>query len=202
MMQNRVNPFGSIISTSARGSWLGNRGQLHDSGKTILRPFKHKAWISCELQFKGRHREIMAPNLWTELFFLDEATALSAGHRPCFECRREAANRFKNAWLKGNPAYGFEAKTPIAKLDEVLQAERIDAQQQKVTYTSSLTDLPNGTFIAIAKEAYLLTDGVLHRWSPFGYTDVKNISTSTLVEVLTPRSMVNALSAGYLPQLR
>src|SRR6187402_976555 len=113
MLQNRVDPFGNIFATKTRGTWLGNRGQLHGAGKTILRPFKHKAWIICELRFKGRYREIMSPNLWTELFFLDEATAFAAGHRPCFECRRDDAKRFKQCWIEGNPAHGFTMKTSI-----------------------------------------------------------------------------------------
>src|SRR5882757_4708468 len=120
MLQNRVDPKGNIFKTSARGAWMGNRGVLHDGGKTILRPFRHKAWIICALQFKGRHRAIMAPNRWTELFFLDEATAFAAGHRPCFECRREDAVRFKAAWLRGNPEYGFDPKITIGKIDEVI----------------------------------------------------------------------------------
>jgi hypothetical protein len=84
MLQNRVDPFGNIIRTPARGAWMGNRGVIHDEHKTIRKAFKIKAWITCALQFKGRHREVMTPNRWTELFFLDEATAFAAGHRPCF----------------------------------------------------------------------------------------------------------------------
>lgn len=195
MLQNRVNPFGTLICTPARGTWLGNRGVLHDRGKVILRPFKHKAWISCELQFKGRKREIMGPNLWTELFFLDEATALAAGHRPCFECRRADAKRFKQAWINGNTNYGFDMKTPISKIDEVLQVERIDAKGNKVTFTSMLKDLPDGTFIALGDEAYLVIHGRLFLWSPFGYTEAEPIPPSARVEVLTPKSIVNALKA-------
>lgn len=200
-MQNRVNPFGDIISTVARGAWLGNRGNLHGSGKTMLRPFKHKAWIICALQFKGRHREIMAPNLWTELFFLDEATALAAGHRPCFECRPEDAKRFKLAWLKGNPTYGFDLKTSITKIDEVLQLERISAENEKITFTSLLKDLPNGSFIVKEKQAYLVINQLIYLWSPFGYGEGEEIPITTRVEVLTPKSIVNVLSAGYLPQI-
>ncbi|HTJ10817.1 MAG TPA: hypothetical protein VL547_02270, partial [Dinghuibacter sp.] len=99
MLQNRVDPYGNIIFTPARGAWMGNRGLLHDAQQHIRRPFRLKAWIICVLQFKGRHRPVMAPGQYTELFFLDEATALSAGHRPCAECRREDFNRFKAAWI-------------------------------------------------------------------------------------------------------
>ncbi len=197
MLQNRVNPFGDIIATKARGEWLGNRGQLHGTGKTILRPFKHKAWIICLLKFKDRHRVIMASNLWTELFFLDEATALAAGHRPCFECRRAAANLFKIAWLAGNPAYRFDFKTPIGKIDEVLQRERINKEGKKVSFKARLQDLPDGTFIELANEAYLFVKGMIYLWSPFGYLTTKQLELTTKVNVLTPASIVNALKNGY-----
>ncbi|WP_235906169.1 hypothetical protein [Ginsengibacter hankyongi] len=88
-MQNRVDPCGNIITTTARGSWMGNRGQLHDHTNDIQRPFKLKAWLTCVLRFKERHRKVMSPGLYTELFFLDEVTAFAAGHRPCFECRAD-----------------------------------------------------------------------------------------------------------------
>ena len=101
-MQNRVNPFGQIIETTARGLWMGTRGNIHNAERKIVRQFKLKAWITCRLEFKGRKRQMMMPNLYTELFFLDEATAFAAGHRPCCECRREDYNNFKAAWLKGN----------------------------------------------------------------------------------------------------
>ncbi|TCC87080.1 hypothetical protein EZ428_23065 [Pedobacter frigiditerrae] len=197
MLQNRVNPFGDIIATKARGQWLGNRGQLHGAGKTILRPFKHKAWIICLLEFKDRHRVIMSPNLWTELFFLDEATAMAAGHRPCFECRREAANLFKAAWLRGNPEYGFNQKTLIGKIDEVLQKERINESGQKVTFEATLQELPDGTFIEMDNQAYLVSNEMVYLWSPFGYAASEQIPPLTKVKVLTPRSMVNAIKAGY-----
>ena len=199
MLQNRVNPFGELICTTARGAWLGNRGQLHGKGKIILRPFKHTAWIICELAFKGRKREIMSPNLWTELFFLDEATAFAAGHRPCFECRRDDAKRFKQAWINGNPEYGFDLKTPISKIDEVLHAERIDADRKKVTYTSLIENLPDGTSIAIAEDAYLLVKGQLYKWTAFGYIKEIEIEALEIVRVLTPKSIVNAFNGGYKP---
>src|ERR1700761_3400486 len=110
MLRNRVTPQGDIIKTPARGAWMGNRGVIHDEHKQIRRSFKLKAWITCLLQFKGRHREVMTPGRWTELFFFDEATAFSAGHRPCGECRRHDYRRFKAAWLEGNPQYAFTQK--------------------------------------------------------------------------------------------
>lgn len=200
MLQNRVDPQGKIIATKARGAWLGNRGQLHGSTKTILRPFKHKAWIICVLQFKDRHRQIMAPNLWTELFFLDEATAFAAGHRPCFECRRDAANQFKAAWLKGNPGYGFTMKTSIGKIDEIIHQERIGADHDKVTFTAAAGDLPSGTFILIDNKPYLLTNNCIHHWTPFGYDKSLPLPQGE-VTVLTPYSIVQAFRSGYQPQM-
>ena len=114
-LQNRVDPFGQLISTTARGAWMGNRGLIHNAAQQIVRPYKLKAWIICQLKFGDRHRVVMTPNLYTELFFLDEATAFSTGHRPCAECRRQDYNRFKQAWVNGNPSFGFGPKTPVAK---------------------------------------------------------------------------------------
>jgi hypothetical protein len=200
MLQNRVDPKGEIIKTPARGAWLGNRGQLHNSGKTIIRPFKHKAWIICLLQFKSRHREVMAPGLWTELFFFDEATAFAAGHRPCFECRREDAKRFKAAWLKGNPEYALPANVMIGKIDDVLQAERIGPDNSKVTFEANINGLPDGAFIVLNSEAYLLAGGGIYKWSPDGYGDAM-LPESETVCVLTPRSVLNAFKNGYTPQM-
>ena len=138
MMQNRVDPFGNIIKTKARGSWMGNRGILHDEHQQVLRPFKLKAWLICVLEFNGRKRQVMAPNRYTELFFVDEATAFAAGHRPCFECRRQDYNRFKSSWLKGNPEYHFNEKTSIQKIDEVLHQERINRGGSKVTFEENI----------------------------------------------------------------
>ncbi|MCO5947876.1 hypothetical protein [Mucilaginibacter flavidus] len=202
MLQNRVDPQGNIITTSARGAWLGNRGQLHGKGKTILRPFKHKAWIICVLQFKNRHRQVMSAGLWTELFFLDEATAFAAGHRPCFECRREHANRFKSAWLKGNPGYGFYKKTSINKFDDILQGERIDANNEKVTFEADINDLPDGTFVQLDDEPYLISNHLIHHWTPFGYDKTASFLSLSKVTVLTPKSTVAAFRAGYRPQLK
>ena len=133
-LQNRVDPFGQLIRTSARGAWMGNRGMIHNEHQQIIRPFRLKAWITCLLEFKDRHREVMTPNLYTELFFLDEATAFSAGHRPCAECRRADFNRFKAAWVKGNPLYKYHIKTPIGEIDEILHRERMNPNGSKSTY--------------------------------------------------------------------
>lgn len=201
MLQNRVDPEGNIIATSARGAWMGNRGQLHGTGKHILRPFKLKAWITCLLQFKGRRRQVMSPNLYTELFFLDEATAFAAGHRPCFECRRSDYDRFKSCWLKGNPGYGFTEKTSIREIDDILHRERIDPDGNKVTFTALLNDLPDGTFIRLRNQPFLVADGLLYHWTPSGYEEQTQPDNAEEVTVLTPRSTVNAFRAGSRPQM-
>jgi hypothetical protein len=213
---------------------MGNRGLLHNERQEIVRSFKLKAWITCVLEFKGRRRKVMTPGLYTELFFLDEATAFAAGHRPCFECRREDALRFKRFWLEGNPEYGFDERTRIAEIDAVLHRERVDRGGQKVLFEEQFSALPNGSFIMLHEEAWLVADGLVYRWSPAGYgagepgagavedgasglgsargkTGVVEpggvigaaglVGAAGVVSVLTPRSVVNAFRAGYVPQV-
>jgi hypothetical protein len=201
MLQNRVDPFGSIIRTPARGAWTGNRGILHDEAKQIKHFFKLKAWITCVLHYKDKRRQVMSPNTWTELFFLDEATAFSAGHRPCFFCRHAGAMHFKQAWLAGNPQHGFNEKVSIQEIDKVLHQERLTKTKQKQTYTAGIETLPNGTFISMDADAYLVKDARLQLWSPFGYVRAIERPLSGTVTVLTPPSIVNAFRAGYIPQI-
>jgi hypothetical protein len=201
MLQNRVDPFGRIIRTPERGAWLGNRGVIHNVEQEIVRPFKVKAWITCVLEFRGRHREIMQPNRWTELFFLDEVTAFSAGHRPCFQCRYKDHQRFKEYWLKGNSQYGFSMQTPVVKIDEIIQLERIAADKSKVTYQENLKALPDGTFISYNDNPYLLRDSKLYLWTPRGYGEPIDLPETGKLPVLTPRSFVNMFSVGYVPQM-
>jgi hypothetical protein len=201
-LQNRVNPYGKIVETKARGEWMGNRGLLHNENKEIIRPYKLKAWITCLLQFKGRHSEIMTPNRYTELFFLDEATAFAAGHRPCFECRREDYNKFKSLWIKGNPSYNFSPKTSIEAVDNILHHERINDDGSKKTFTADIRSLPVGTFISIENEPYLIVDNQLFLWTAGGYTNKRSLLHKHEVSVLTPKSVVNTFRAGYVPQMK
>jgi len=201
MLQNRVDPQGQLIQTPARGLWLGNRGVIHNEQKEIVRPFKLQAWITCLLAFKGRRFTIMAPGRWTQLFFMDEATAFAAGHRPCAECRREDFNRFKTYWLSGNPGYGFTIKTRIREIDAILHLERITANKEKVTFEARPDQLPDGVFVLIDNDPYLLYKGQLHAWTPFGYTGTIAIPAVEQITVLTPRSVVQAFHAGYIPQV-
>jgi len=171
---------------------MGNRGVLHDASQRIVRPWRLKAWILCLLQFKGRHRDVFAPKRYSELFFLDEATAFAAGHRPCAECNRERFNELKRAWPSA-------ASAP--EIDNVLHAERI-AGTEKVIYEARLDTLPDGVMIERDGVALLLYGEALHLWSFAGYAAaLPKRSADTLVRVLTPRSMVRAIAQGLVPQI-
>jgi hypothetical protein len=201
MLQNRIDPFGNIITTAARGAWTGNRGILVNDNKQIIRSFQLKAWITCLLEYKGRRRIVMSPHTWTELFFLDEATAFSAGHRPCFFCRNQDAKKFKSHWIAGNPEYGFTMTTSVQELDKVLHNERIDRRKQKRTHNADLQLLPDGAFISIEDKSYLVKGAHLHAWTPFGYETAVPRPASGQVLLLTPPSIINAFRAGYQPQI-
>lgn len=202
MLQNRVDPKGALIFTSARGHWMGNRGLIHNDHKEIVRSFRLKAWITCLLAFKGRRRKVMTPGRYTELFFLDEATAFAAGHRPCFECRRNDYDRFKLFWLKGNPGMGFDKTTSIKEIDEVLHKERITKSGARQVYEEQFKNLPDGTFILIKDRAFLVEGKRIFRWTPYEYKAGPVLSAHKNVAVLTPRSIVNTFKAGYCPQVQ
>ena len=172
---------------------MGNRGCLHDDRGHIKRSYQGKRWIICKLAFKGRHRQIMAPGKYTELFFLDEATALAAGHRPCAECSRPRFNEFVSAWKKAN-GWTRDQKLPVNDLDTVLHQERIEHKQKKV-YLDRVDNLPSGTFIAIEGDgqAYLVFKEALLPWYPEGYGSPASYVKNQMVEVLTPPSVVRAL---------
>ena len=201
MMQNRVDPFGHIIKTEARGSLMGNRGVLHNDKQEILRLFKLKAWLACKLEFNDRKRQIMAPNRYTELFFLDEATSFAAGHRPCFECRRADYLKFKSHWVKGNPKYHYTEKVAIQKIDNIIHKERLSHNGSKITYEESPDKLPDGTFVLFENNPYLLAGSLIHSWSPWGYSTGNRLPVIDKISVLTPRSIVNAFIAGYVPHM-
>jgi len=199
--QNRVTPHGEIVATASRGMFMGNRGILHDQqGQLTGRQWELERWIICKLSFKGRKRNVMTPGHYTGLFFLDEATALAAGHRPCWECRREEHERFKRAWLAGNPQYCLPDDARIPLIDARLHQERTAAK----TYRDVLTDLPDGTFVVLPDQddkAFLVWESRLHPWTPAGYEAVLSVDASSDVIVITPRSTVAALRAGYRPEV-
>src|SRR5262249_8002464 len=148
-LQNRVDPCGVIFESPARGTLMGNRGgALHNDQRVIVRKFKNQRWITCLLEFRGRRRSVMSPGRYTELFFLDEAVALAAGHRPCAECRRERYNAFKASWIRWCPGSG-EGPLLAADMDRELHPARISSTGTKVTYNAPLNSLPNGCFVQI-----------------------------------------------------
>lgn len=201
--QNRVTPFGELVAASARGTLMGNRGCLHDTSGVIRRKYQGKRWIICLLSFKGRRQPIMAAGRYTQLFFLDEATALAAGHRPCAECQRERFGAFREAWARGNPG-GSPANQPTAdQIDATLHRERITPQGEQVTFAARLDDLPDGCFVRLEgdRATYLVLGQHLLHWNLAGYDRAEPRRVAISVQVLTPRSTVNALAAGYRPLL-
>jgi hypothetical protein len=204
-LQNRVTPEGEIVATPHRGLMMGNRGgAFHQPDRTLgARRWASRQWIACVLEFKGRHRPaMMQPNRYTELFFLDEATALAAGHRPCFECRRRDAERFAELWAR---AKGWPAPARAPEMDMALQPERVGASGRKLTFRAQVSALPDGTFIRHAENGearpYLVEGDRLLAWSSAGYAGVVPRPKRRDVEVLTPRSIVAVLSAGYRAML-
>ena len=177
---------------------MGNRGRLHNAHGYIVRQWHTKAWITWQLEFKGRHRDSMSPNSYTEPFFLDEATAFSAGHRPCGECRRQDFQRFKELWMASNPKLANGES--IKSLDAVLHRERVSGDRKKRLYDDYLKNLPNGTMFMLPgklDQYFALYTGELFKWAPSGYKSCKPIGAETLVHVLTPQSIVNTFCSGY-----
>jgi hypothetical protein len=197
-LQNRVTPTGDIIATPHRGLFTGNRGIIHDPGtRTLLnKRWSSPAWITCLCEFRGWRRPVMARRSWTELFFLDEATAFAAGHRPCFFCRRDDANRFRAAWEQGNGVSGVSAKV----MDAVLHRERLDRGKKRLhALPAPLAELPDGAMLQQGEESFLVVLGRARLWSPAGYVDAgRDLETPML---LTPPSALRALGAGYRPVL-
>ena len=180
---------------------MGNRGAIHDKNRRIVRSHSVIRWITCALQFKGRRREVMSPGKYTELFFLDEATAFAAGHRPCAECRREAYLEFKKYWLAGNPMYHFDAKSSINDVDAVIHAERTTPEGNKRMHIEQMDGLPDGAFVAKGKTALLVKGHQLFPWNPGGYGPPIERPKGKPAVVLTPPSIINAFRAGYTPQM-
>ena len=203
--QNRVTPFGELIATAARGALMGNRGILHDEqGNLKDRRWTHQNWVTCTLDTKGPKRSLMAPGNYTELFFLDEATALASGHRPCWECRRENFLHFREAWLSGNPDLGCDDTTSMSAIDRIIHGERVTPTRDKVTYSSLLASLPDGVIASLPErptEPLLIWKGVLHPWQPEGYGKPIEVPLDQTVTVLTPYSIVSAIAAGYRPSV-
>jgi hypothetical protein len=190
-LQNRVDPFGEFRAVAERGGLMGNRGgRLHRDDRTLSgRRWTSRRWIACVCAFKGRRREVWG-NSYTELFFLDEPTALAAGHRPCFECRREAAKAFLAAF-PGRPG-GADA------MDEALHCERVENRAKRI-WRTRLGDLPEGAMIARCGRAYAVRFDSLSPWSFAGYGAPDPLEPDAVVDVLTPPSTIAALKSGYRP---
>jgi hypothetical protein len=197
-LQNRVTPFGDVVAIPQRGLFTGNRGIIHDPAtKTLLKKrWSSKAWLVCLTEYKGKRREVMGGRSWTELFFLDEAIALAAGHRPCFFCRRQSAEAFRAAWAKAKG--GTQPFAP--EIDAVLHAERLDRGRKRLhAMPGPIGELPDGAVIAAGGKAYTLSRGRAFRWSEHGYEAARDFPRPD--GLLTPPSTVLAMRAGYRPVL-
>ena len=180
---------------------MGNRGgAIHNQNREIVRQYASRRWIACLLEFKGRRRTVMAPDRYTELFFLDEAVALAAGHRPCAECRRSRFNAFKEAWIRSRKPRG---PNPLLadEMDLELHPARIDPHRNKVTYRAPMKSLPDGCFIEIDASNYLVLGDSLYLWSPEGYRQKRGRPRNGTVTVLTPKPIVRCLRHGYSPEI-
>jgi hypothetical protein len=194
--QNRVTPLGDLIASGERGLVYGNRGCLHDDSGAIRRRYATKRWIACRLQFRGRRRtHLMAPGRYTELFFLDEATAMAAGHRPCAECRRADYNTLTEVWSELHPdQQGADA------IDEQLHVERLAAHnRERRFHEASYKELPDGAFILHAGKPCLVLGSRLLPWAPGGYLTPSRRPARGSATLITPPSLVAVLQLGWAP---
>jgi hypothetical protein len=195
--QNRVNPFGELVADPSKAAeMLGNRGCLHDEHKRIGRKrWTTRSWVACDIGYKGRKQTIMAPNSYTQLFFLDEATALAAGHRPCAECRRSRFNAFTSAWRRAHDMVP-DAPLRVAEIDRMLHAERVVPRHER-PFVDPRT-IPDGAIVASRDggATWLKWRDRLHHWTFLGYDEGVALPGDTLI-LLTPESTVRALRMGY-----
>ncbi len=196
-LQNRVTPLGELIATPKRGLVYANRGCLHDQNGRIRDRYPTRRWIACQLEFHGRHRTpLMAPGRFTELFFLDEATALAAGHRPCGECRYQDHEHLTAMWAELHPdQHGVDA------IDEQLDGERRDPRtKQRRLHEARFDELPDGAFVVLEGAPHLVLGPQLLRWSPAGYTARRaRPAGSATATVITPPSLVALLATDRTP---
>jgi hypothetical protein len=194
-LQNRVNPFGELFASEARGTLFGNRGgRFHRDDRTLsARRWTSWQWICCVLAFKGRQRNVWG-RYYTELFFLDEVTALAAGHRPCFECRRADALAFAAAFGRSNH------RPSASEMDAVLHAERLEGRSKRI-HRRALGDLPDGAMLTLTGSDALAVKGdTLLPWTPSGYDTPREKLRGIEVDVLTPPSILRVLSRGFAPR--
>ncbi|MGZ4121176.1 MAG: hypothetical protein ACXVQS_11015 [Actinomycetota bacterium] len=192
-LQNRVTPLGEIVADRARGLVYGNRGCLHDDRTRIRRRHNGKRWIACRLQFRGWHRHpLMQPGRFTELFFLDEATAMAAGHRACALCRREDYVRLQSIWRAQHAG-----RADADSIDAQLHRERLTPIAARPDV--AIADLPDGTFVLSGGEPWLVSGVHLHRWTPAGYVEQAARGARATARLITPPSLVDVLRAGWEP---
>ena len=194
-LRNRVTPFSELVADPARGLVYGNRGCLHDATGEIRRRYAGKRWIACRLEFRGWKRTtLLQPGRFTELFFLDEATAFAAGHRPCALCRHEDYRNFVTIWHELHPADTAGADA----IDARLHAERLAAgNRAQRRHTAALAGLPDGALVVCEEAPFLVLGRSLLRWTPAGYTDSVQRPTNGMAEVLTPPSLLAVFSHGW-----
>jgi hypothetical protein len=199
-LQNRVTPAGEIVADPGRGLLMGNRGCLHRPDRTLgVSRWRSKMWIACVLDWRGRRRDPMPPGRWTALFFLDEATALAAGHRPCGYCRREDYLAYAEAWRQ---AAGLERRPRAGEMDARLHAERVGPRtRRKRTRPSVIGSLPDGAMARYEGTCGLLAGGRFLPWSFAGYGEPVALAPDTAVELLTPPASVAVIAAGYRPMI-
>jgi len=199
-LQNRVTPFGTIEADSARGDFMGNRGILHGDTKALgRRRWAHDNWIICLTSFRGRHRQVMTPHRYTELFFLDEAVAIAAGHRPCYECRRQDYHAWCAAW---QAALDLPEPPRAKAMDRALHQDRIDRTVRgQRRWRGALDDLPDGTFVQFEGAPHLVRGARLLPWRHAGYGPGIARPRAAEIDVLTPRLSVATLRAGFMPRL-
>lgn len=198
--QNRVTPFGELIANPARGTLMGNRGCLHDKDGMVMRRSARQQWVTCLLEFNGRQRQVMSPGQYTELFFLDEATAFAAGHRPCATCQRDRFKEFKSAWGRAT----VNSDVALSQIDDVLQSQRLASRGAGGMWRTKLADLPDGVMVVRVENpgsALLYWHGSLFPWTPSGYLGALAPIAGETVAVITPQAVCASFATGLLPKV-
>lgn len=195
--QNRVNPFGELVATPEKGTLMGNRGCLHDCKGVIRKAFARRAWVTCRLQWKDIQRSVFTPDRYSELFFMDEATAFAAGHRPCNDCRKEAYQTFVALFSE---VVGAGSRLKADEMDKRIHADRLTEDRRQRTHFAKISSLPDGVIVlnpSQPKIPCLLWRGRLWRWSFGGYSEPIGASDLDVAEVLTPSLICAVFAAGY-----
>ena len=197
-LQNRVSPLAEIVATPEKGTFMGNRGgPLHDEHKRLTKKrWINQHWIACVLSFNDRYRVVMTPRRYTELFFLDEAVAFAAGHRPCFECRRADFNRYAQIWgaIRGQAERGY-----VKEMDALMHSERLNPDRSKRLHTRPYKELPDGAFVLEGETPCLVMGDALLEWSFGGYRRARSRPKGGDAKLITPPSAIEVIAAGYQP---